>query len=560
MLSSEDAAELINLISKPQFLIHSRSRSSTRNASSLSTGPNTSIKQACKKRDDPSSLRELFCEVSPAELSLTRKYGFLAGRLKPVSLGSLPFVLPPALSGLSHLGHIYNTQFIPYFHSTMIEYKRKCTLETRKYVVRKDFDAFRSLPPSFKEFEIHPILRNQWVATIREADANMDWTELRIPSDLLEYSSQLFDVISADLDTTPSYLERQLLLTNTLSVYFSKGMLQAAHTDAVVYCVSSMTLKPSQDHLLSILYKKYPGLHHAVASFTPKENDAIVEYLMHTYSSPVINELAGHDSPCDNAPTTDMVKMFESPSCFDRLCFLIQLGHRFFKMEKDQSSSHLIGDAFLNSCCLDFTRRLTEYILFKCGVKGVQVVGKNLAPFGSPVDILMTKKFECCIQPVLYNGEQGTVLDILRTNFPNGLEVLLLKQWELCSSSDPDLFVQFVQENTLTLCGIPFKMMDKKSEKSFLTTRKEYMMKLAKDNLPFEELLDLALLSILQLYKNLVPSGTPRAVHLATLKKLKRVPDTVKLDLEGQNQNDPDLKKRLISYVRSRSIKDLQSP
>ena len=89
---------------------------------------------------------------------------------------------------------------------------------------------------------------------------------------------------------------------------------------------------------------------------------------------------------------------------------------------------------------------------------------------------------------------------------------------------DAPKFLEHVEENCLTLCGLPFSKLDKKSEKKFLNARRQRLMSLLDDTTDAETALDFRIALLYQLVKNMVVSSGPntRTPILSMLSKERK--------------------------------------
>ena len=73
-------------------------------------------------------------------------------------------------------------------------------------------------------------------------------------------------------------------------------------------------------------------------------------------------------------------------------------------------------------------------------------------------------------------------------------------------------------QNNRILCGFPFKKIDKKSEKQFLFTRRQALLRLLESNDDAKRVLDLTIVLLFQQVKNVVAFGS--TLHDSNLLKL----------------------------------------
>lgn len=228
---------------------------------------------------------------------------------------------------------------------------------------------------------------------------------------------------------------------------------------------------------------------------------------------------------------------FEDPSCFAAACYSIQARSKFLKYamasksEEDTEDEEMVKDLendFLRGCCADFMSRVTAYCLFKhevadgifsFGVKEEDECGKSR--FCSPVDHASRRFppiFMACTEDD--NGKPRDPLPTLRNLLPQSVGINLARQWILCGGEcyhggskiadngdvftrpgDVEGFLSFVEENCLTVCGLPFKKLDKKAEKQLLFARRQELSHLLEESSDPEAVLELAVMLLFQLCK-----------------------------------------------------------
>jgi hypothetical protein len=96
-----------------------------------------------------------------------------------------------------------------------------------------------------------------------------------------------------------------------------------------------------------------------------------------------------------------------------------------------------------------------------------------------------------------------------------------------------DAFSSHAEENCLTICGLPFKKLDKKSEKQFLFDRRLRLSQQLKDSIDPEVVLELTTMLLYQSIKNLFVFG--ESVQKSLLNMLvteRKVPDEVATGLQ----------------------------
>ena len=262
---------------------------------------------------------------------------------------------------------------------------------------------------------------------------------------------------------------------------------------------------------------------------------------------------------------------FEQPECFANCCYFVQAKSKFLdyayehsEPPVDDKTKEALEKDFLTGCCADFTRRITEFALYKNNVEehSFAFLSQDASDsnFFSPVE-LGTRSYNKVYLSCEANadGKQRDPLPLLREVLPGSVGVALARQWALCggecyqggaklsSSSDNDGgeayyirpgdvsgFLAHAQENCLPICGLPFTKLDKKAEKRFLNARRQRLIQLLEETSDVATALDFAIMLLYQLAKNLVVSGSPlllRGPILQMLVKERKVSEEVAAEL-----------------------------
>jgi len=229
---------------------------------------------------------------------------------------------------------------------------------------------------------------------------------------------------------------------------------------------------------------------------------------------------------------------FEDTGCFTAACYLIQVLAKFVQYATESDLEESVVDSLkkdmLRGCCADFTGRITQFCIFKhevdvpfsLGTEGIQ--SHDLPYYCSQVDSAVRffpLTFLSCGPDEA--SKMQDPLPALREVLPGSVGVSLARQWVLCGGEsydggikksddgsdftrpgDFDGFLAHVEENCLTECGLPFKKMDKKAEKHFLFGRRKMLTSLLEKATKPEDILELSVMILYQLTKNLVVSGS----------------------------------------------------
>jgi len=261
---------------------------------------------------------------------------------------------------------------------------------------------------------------------------------------------------------------------------------------------------------------------------------------------------------------------FEDPSCFATACYSIQSLAKFLNYAAsanvDEETLEALKKEFLRGCCADFTSRISQYCLFRNEIEeGTFCFGTDgldeetgLAYFCSPVDPARRRydRTYLTCEPD-ENLKPRDPLPTLREVLPANVGVVLARQWILCGgdcyqggikeSEDGetytrpgavDGFLDHVEENCLTLCGLPFKKIDKKSEKQFLFNRRQRLTHLLEGASDAETVLELTIMLLYQLVKNVVVCGSLlcRPI-LQLLVKERKISEDVAMALCGLSES-----------------------
>jgi len=136
------------------------------------------------------------------------------------------------------------------------------------------------------------------------------------------------------------------------------------------------------------------------------------------------------------------------------------------------------------------------------------------------------------------NGKSQSPLNYLRKTFPGSTGISLSQMWDLCSKNDGaseeddsingtgkklDSFISHLSETCLTLVGVPFSVLDKKTERKVLAARREAMLDRLEKSHDKEEVAMLAFVLIYHQVKNVAIVGMETINSL--LERLCEQPD-----------------------------------
>jgi hypothetical protein len=190
-------------------------------------------------------------------------------------------------------------------------------------------------------------------------------------------------------------------------------------------------------------------------------------------------------------------------SAFKSACYLLQILAKYPKSlvnddEEQCGNAQDVIDMFLNTCAADFTRRLTEYVLFINGVEQTlfsfyceKATPSESDNFYSEIDISTKRNFPRVFVSCSSDKESDP-LQMLQDVLPADKGANLAQMWILCGGEtyfggkiltkdggesfrpgNLEKFLQHTQESCLSICGIPFKILDKKTEKQLMTARRK---------------------------------------------------------------------------------------
>ncbi|CAJ1960044.1 unnamed protein product [Cylindrotheca closterium] len=257
--------------------------------------------------------------------------------------------------------------------------------------------------------------------------------------------------------------------------------------------------------------------------------------------------------------------------CFTDLCYLIQASSKFhlfasgYKDVFDVATVKGLQNELLLGYCADLTSRITQYCLYKNEEEPLftfkseveeekakeESLIPSLPPFCMELDFTATQP----IRSYLSCPPPREPLPVLRECLDSNKGVTLARQWILCGGESyrggvriseegssivregtVDGFLNHVQENCLTLCGLPFKKLDKKAEKQLLFRRKVALMTMLEETTDPAKVLNLTIMLLFQQVKHMVVYGKYlRGSILNALVKERKISESVGDVLQGLN-------------------------
>lgn len=256
---------------------------------------------------------------------------------------------------------------------------------------------------------------------------------------------------------------------------------------------------------------------------------------------------------------------------FITLCYLIQAQAKsiafFANLEDcfDEGSMEISKNEFLQGPCADLTSRITQHCLFQeeahddgmfTFVHPTQQDKNERNSSGLPrhcADVATTSRHYP--ESYLSSLPPREPLPVLRESFSGNTGIVLSKMWILCGgecyrggvrtiSNDEegvdsvhvrpgnvDTFLSFAAENCLTLCGLPYKKLDKKAEKSLLFARKQQLNSLLASTDAAADpicVLEYTVMILFQQVRSLIVSGSMlRGPIIEALSRERKIPDSV---------------------------------
>jgi hypothetical protein len=262
------------------------------------------------------------------------------------------------------------------------------------------------------------------------------------------------------------------------------------------------------------------------------------------------------------AKAQDIQVSFEDPTCFPAACYMIQGFASFleYAAEAREGEKKLVSEQVLNElkrdfllgCGADFTRRVTLFCLFKNeqdeDIFSFEPLDSEatLVHYCSPVNLVTRQYPPVFLSSTAHDADdpkQQGPLAQLRSMLPSTVGTALARQWILCGAEcyqggakpgSLEGFLAHIEENTLTICGLPFKRLDKKAKKQFLNTRRQHLVQALENETDPSACLDYAVMLLFQLVKNHVVFGSLlKGPVLHLLAKEKKIADDVSATLQS---------------------------
>jgi len=260
-------------------------------------------------------------------------------------------------------------------------------------------------------------------------------------------------------------------------------------------------------------------------------------------------------------------------SSFRSLCHLLQLCSKSINTIHSRNANVNVNDMYnelLKGCGSCLAKIMTEHYMFK------NETGDNDLSFHSEKSkdeqtvsieslIFPTYSLQCC-----QNGETHCPFSYLRSLFPGSDGSILSQIWSLCTgeSAEDDnkdnysedigaskrleLFISHLADNSLALIGLPFSVLDKKTEKKILLARREGLLNRLERCTDKEEIVMCATALLYQQIKSLSISGklTITSVLQDLFPNDKKIPEEVTKALQTLRDCDPEDQEELIKQVK----------
>lgn len=265
---------------------------------------------------------------------------------------------------------------------------------------------------------------------------------------------------------------------------------------------------------------------------------------------------------------TQMDTQEEFETSFKDLCHLLQIMSKTIENfnARDLFTSAEITSmkrecvAGIGSC---LARLLTEYCMYRNNVEGSRTFAYSrqdnniISSIGTQahVSALGFPSYSLQFNPA-DGGEQKNPLQCLRETLPGSSGLNLINLWKVCSNArvedgnkDGDelleQFISHLEDSCLTLVGIPFSVLDKKTEKKILAARRQGLIERLKKSSQQDEILSICVILIYQQTKNLMISGkTMTSMVMNRFGQEKKIPTRVTevlLNLKRENNVSPEL-------------------
>jgi hypothetical protein len=417
-----------------------------------------------------------------------------------------------------------------------------------------------------------------WEALVAEAMAHDTFCELRPPVELLNLGPTLGLFLTDHVLPKAMSLQEQeqpdggscLTITVERVLFVSHGMMAHIRTDLVPTLVeprlqalarrahddkAAIDIADTIDRevtvpmLVHALVQGFPSLHvlqhnggdEILTTFV--QEHLLTEEWKEDCLEAVRVEMNRLDAAAETTKLTGRVShahsstaevALEDPSCFPAACYVIQLQNKFLeyavKLGMDSAQVGVLEHEILQGCCRDLVRRLTLYLLDKYEVEEKNRIAFVTDPttsvptsYGVPVDVALRQYPTVRMEGRALDGKEkeGTLAMALTDSVPIQICKALA---ELEKAETVEDFIHAAEENCLSICGIPFRKLDKKAEKVFLAFRRQRLLTLLQASQVPVDILDYTIMILYQSVKQQTVAGSllrgPILQHLVKERKI----------------------------------------
>jgi len=273
---------------------------------------------------------------------------------------------------------------------------------------------------------------------------------------------------------------------------------------------------------------------------------------------------------CGNVQERTIEESFEDRICFPTACYIVHMHIKFLKfvINHHDEFTRKAEQEFLESCAADFTMRITEFCFFKHKVDSdkfyfesnegkLETNGGFYAPVNTTAKMYPEIRLCCAVD----SEECDTLKKFLSDSLPGNIGDDLGALWSLCGYGHQfhrgnfELFLSSVEESCLSICGAPFKALDKKSEKQLLLARKKEMLLQLEKTTDEKEILELVIMLLYQQIRGFFVNGKELNGYILTmLRKENKIPSSVGEKLLMASiflKNGQQMPKELVLDLRS---------
>ena len=461
-------------------------------------------------------------------------------------------VLEPSLPNLP--GHLRGDDFVPYAYHQAQKAKVWESYKSNGFVTTNLCATVNMLPPQLKAVFRdgadcvvleHCVIDYATIGVPMEGilqEAVEEFCELQPPPELLQFADDIQRFVAEYvLPNCPNTDGGTLTVTVDRILFVSSLFMAKIHTQVLPDLIQPLMELRAKAQLESDLVDEEPLFNSPDAIVTALlENFPALQVLQHDGDDDIVTNfvqtyiLADEtwQASCRQALATQVQRLerargsvvptsvaevaFEDPACFATACHVIQMQHKFLvyavKVGLSGEDRDLLEQEILDGCCRDFVRRLTLYLLDKHQVEDTVVTfvvrgqgGRESSSYGTPVDTALRRYPQVTVQCAQdESGQDCSLAEALTDAVPIQACKAL---GELDDATSVEEFLRLAEENCLTICGLPFRQNDKKSEKHYLAQRRQRLTELLQAAADPRDVLEYAIMLIYQNIKNQAVSG-----------------------------------------------------